>query len=548
MENLANTAQNTNNIIITQKKWTQIFEDTALIQNLLTKIIPNYTQKCRWFGGKSRKIKNFKVQHLLILPVEKSCVYMVILEVNYHNSHSESYFLPLFFTTDDAKKIDKKAIITPIQIQKEQGTLVDAIYDEKCRKAFFELIVKQKNVQVSDGILEFGRGDVLHDYPLDNVQSHVLKADQSNTSIVYNDLFFLKIYRKLFRETNPDYEITRFLTENKFKNSPAYAGSITWKRDNNFDVSFGLMQEKVENEGDAWVFMNGLLKKYFEKIIKTEETLPKIIDLKLYEPTEIRHFKDETINLVEYNTLKMVEKLAQRTAEMHIAISADKSNYVFRPVLYNHDYVVWLKNRLIAQLNNRIDLIEKNLDDLDEHAKNYAISILEKREDIIDKILNFDEESLISKRIRIHGDYHLGQVLKKGDDFIILDFEGEPESSIRDRKVKQPPLKDVAGMLRSFHYAVYNNIFEVEKQFPDKKARIHEAGHLFYHCISSVFLNAYIKTAMDNSLDIGYQSEISYLLRYHLLEKAVYELGYELNSRPEWAIIPLQGIADLLED
>ncbi len=541
MENITSVTQ-----ILTEKKWTQIFEDKDFVQNLLAKIIPNYTQKCRWFAGKSKKIKNFRVQHLLTFPVEKSVIYMVLLEANYQNAHSETYFLPLYFTLEDVKKIDKKAIIASLQVQKEQGTLIDAIYDEKCRKAFFEHIVKQKNVQVADGILEFGRGSVLADFPLNDLQSYVLKADQSNTSIIYNERFFLKIYRKLFRETNPDYEITRFLTENKFKNSPAFAGSITWKRDNSFDVSFGLMQEKVENEGDAWTFSQILLKKYFEKILKNEDVLPKISDLKLYEPCGIRAFKDEVINLVDYNTLQMVEKLAQRTAEMHIAISADKSNYIFRPVLYNHDYVVWLKNRLIAQLDNRIDLIEKNIDNLENDAQVFANTVLDNKEEITNTILNFDEERLISKRIRIHGDYHLGQVLKKGDDFIILDFEGEPESSIRDRKVKQPPLKDVAGMLRSFHYAVYSNIFEAEKNNPTKKARIQEAGQLFYHCITSIFLNAYIKTAMENSLDIGYQSEINYVLRYHLLEKAIYELGYELNSRPAWAIIPLKGIMDLL--
>jgi maltose alpha-D-glucosyltransferase/alpha-amylase len=535
------------NILTTNQSWDNIFEDKELVQMLLSKVFPAYLQKCRWFGGKSKKIKHFKIQFLLTFPVNKSKTYLVILEAAYIAAYSESYFLPVCFSEDE--KVDKKAIITPIELKGKSGILMDAIYEESFRNALFEHILKQKDVDIKEGILHFNRGSILDGFDKNQpLSSTVLKVDQSNTSIIYNDQYFFKIYRNLFRETNPDYEITKFLTENAgFKNSPRYAGSITWKREKLADVSLGLMQEKVENEGDAWHFVNDKIKKYFEKVVEQQIPLKSIEDLDAYEPHNIRDLEPETVDLIGYDMLKSIEKLGQRTAEMHIAISSDRSSYTFLPVLYNQDYSVWLKNRLIYQLDRRLDLLEKTLENLQGLSLEFAKKFLESKEEIINIIVNFDEAKLISKRIRIHGDYHLGQVLKKGDDFIILDFEGEPESTIRDRKVKQPPVKDVAGMIRSFHYAVYNNIFDQSQTSSLSQSDLFEIGNKYYRIITSVYLNAYTKTAMSSSLDIGYQSEINYVLKYHLLEKAIYELGYELNSRPNWAIIPLKGIMDLLE-
>jgi maltose alpha-D-glucosyltransferase/alpha-amylase len=538
------------NLLSTAYTWQTFFEDKELIHSLLSKVFPAYLQRCRWFSGKSKKIKQLRVQYLLSLPFMDTQAYLMIVEANYIAAYSESYFLPLYFTDDDeTKKTDRKALIANIEVAGKPGILLDAIYDEDFRLALFQFMVAQEKVDVGDGVLCFNRGSVLADYnTTDAIKSVVLKVDQSNTSVIYDDKFFFKIYRNLFREVNPDVEITRFLTENAgFKHSPAYAGSFTWKREDSPDISLGLMQQKVENEGDAWHYVNAKVKAYFEKVRELRHDLQDLEKVPLYKPLSIRDIDPEMVDLIGYEMLKSIEKLALRTAEMHIAISSDRSNYTFMPASFNEDYAVWLKNRLIYQLDRRIDLAEKNMDELEGLGLEYARTFLEKKEEIINIILNFNESKMMGKRIRIHGDYHLGQVLKRGDDFVILDFEGEPESTIRDRKVKQPPIKDVAGMIRSFHYAVYANIFEQAGEGNQNFDELVEAGSRYYRSIVAVFLNTYLKTAMANSLAIGYEAEIDYLLKYHLLEKAIYELGYEMNSRPTWALIPLKGILNLLE-
>jgi maltose alpha-D-glucosyltransferase/alpha-amylase len=185
---------------------------------------------------------------------------------------------------------------------------------------------------------------------------------------------------------------------------------------------------------------------------------------------------------------------------------------------------------------------------LQGEALDYAKEFLTLKPRIKDRILNFHSSELHSMRIRIHGDYHLGQVILTDDDFFILDFEGEPEATIRDRKVKQPPIKDVAGMLRSFQYAIYATIFSPDNNISLSQKDQFLAGDRYYAAIVGLFLSKYIDTAFEEGLDIGYKHEIDFLLRYHLLEKAIYEMGYELNSRPDWVIIPLRGVLDLIKD
>jgi maltokinase len=153
---------------------------------------------------------------------------------------------------------------------------------------------------------------------------------------------------------------------------------------------------------------------------------------------------------------------------------------------------------------------------------------------------------LKGERLRVHGDYHLGQILVKDDDFYILDFEGEPESTIRDRKVKQPPLKDVAGLFRSFHYAIYATIFNNLEKYKHSQDDLFKAGEVLYQYFIGLFLGTYVVQIQNANINIGYEQERIFLLKYSLLEKAVYELGYELNSRPRWAVIPLKGISNII--
>ncbi|MGB0431817.1 MAG: trehalose synthase, partial [Bacteroidia bacterium] len=467
----------------------------------------------------------------------------------YDAAYTENYLL-ILGKVPSIDSVTEKAQIASLQTPNGQFYLIDALYDHEFRKVLFNYILDEGIVNQPDGHLSFSKGKILENIsPSDSSVSRLLNAEQSNTTVVYNDAYFLKVYRKLFRDANPDFELTHFLSEQtNFKNSPAFAGSITWQRDNSYEVTLGLMQSKIENKGDAWTYMLGEVQKFYEYVAENKVDIDKLDEVALYKPLKPTELSELMVNCIGENTIKGIQKLALRTAEMHIALFKDKYTRRFVPKAFNTDYKAWLLNRLIFQFDRRYHLIDENLDKLQGESLDYAKEFLSLKQVIKDKILNFHSSQLYSMRIRIHGDYHLGQVIMDDDDFYILDFEGEPESTIRDRKVKQPPIKDVAGMFRSFHYAVYATIFNDDLKIKLSQQEQFKAGEKYYAALCNLFLDTYLNTAFEQGLDIGYHKEIDFLLRYHILEKGIYELGYEMNSRPDWLIIPLKGVLQIIKE
>jgi maltose alpha-D-glucosyltransferase/alpha-amylase len=371
--------------------------------------------------------------------------------------------------------------------------------------------------------------------------------EQSNTSIIYNDKYVLKFFRRIFADKNPDYEMSRFLSEIKdFKNTPAYQGSVNIIDSDHVNVTIALMQKLVPNEGDAWDFMLKELHGVFLNLDAKNITLDALTSVDMFERLKINEVCPEIIDWVGLNLLVKIKQLAVRTAEMHIVLGSEFEDTAFTPNHFNGDYEVWLKNRLLYQFQNRLNIIENQMHKLDGMALDLAREFLEKKTLIRKRITNFDWTKLKGERIRVHGDYHLGQILVTNDDFYILDFEGEPESTIRDRKVKQPPLKDVAGLFRSFHYAIYATVFNNAETYKKSQEELFQAAEIVYSYFTSVFLGTYIDQVQDANLNIGYNQERIFILKYCLLEKAVYEIGYELNSRPRWALIPLKGISNII--
>jgi len=529
------------NPFVFKTDWKNAFEDKEFVQVFSSDILENYIINKRWYGGKASTLKYIEVVDFFKITSKKNTYYGVLLEVNFKEAFYQHYFMPIAFMLEE--ELDTNTIIAPVKMNGLSGFLVDALHQEDFKKLLFDKIVNAK--EKSDSIVKFHKGVKLEEK--EYVSSKFMGVEQSNTSIIYNNTLVLKIFRRIYISTNPDYEISRFLTERMdFKNSPAYMGSINVVLADG-DITLGLMQELVPNQGDAWQFMLDEVDAIFQNLKHKKINIRKLPDIELFKRLKINEVPHELIDWAGLNIFMRIQKLAVRTAEMHIALGSDVHETAFTPTTYNGDYTVWLKNRLTYQFQNRLNILENNLHKLDGLALELANQFLDHKKEIRKLFLDFDWTKMKSERIRIHGDYHLGQVLVNGDDFYILDFEGEPESTIRDRKVKQPPLKDVAGMFRSFHYAIYATIFNNKDKYPYEQEELFKAGEILFKYFVGVFLQTYTDVAQGENLNIGYRKEIDFLLKYCLLEKAIYELGYELNSRPRWAVIPLTGIASIME-
>ena len=517
--------------------WSNAATDTSFWPSLAQTLLPPYVSACRWFAGKARPLISFSVQtvHALTLP-DGDVAYLLILEATYADGPPESYLLPLSFITDRASltlpfrlaDVPAKGRIGEATLGGRVGTLIDAIYDERFRQALFAGIQQNQMVAQTSGQFLFCRGKGM-DQEDSVLDSQVLPVDSSNSAMLFGNKYFLKLYRKLFRDTNPEVDMVQFLTdESSFDNVPAFGGSLAWQRSGLPDVTLGIVQRLVSNDTDSWAQTGDYLNDFLYAV-------------------------PQRIFSVREDVFEKVELLAKRTGEMHCALYKSNGNLAFAPEPFTDDYRDFLIRRFEDLLERRYALLIDNYTKLDPQAQRLAWVFMEAREMIETFIADFRTRPLGSLRIRIHGDYHLGQVLAVTgddgkDDFIVIDFEGEPESSISERKIKHSPLKDVAGMIRSYHYAVSAKIFnsaETESLDPDYLQRVSDR---WFNLIRDTFLNAYFEVFGAPHPLFRNNNETNFLLLIYLLEKAVYELGYEVSYRPSWVKIPLKGIIDVVRE
>ncbi len=523
--------------------WEELLEDKNFTKVFLSDVLEDYILKQRWYGGKASKLKYIELPEYFRIQQKGEVYYGLILEINFEEAFYQHYFLPIAFVSDE--NFAEKDRILSLSIKGQKGFIIDALNLEAFRKLVFERIMAATPNDTTK--VQYHKSIYFKD--TEYVSSRFMGMEQSNTSIIINGGSVIKFFRRIYADKNPDYEMSRFLSERKeYRNTPAYLGSISLIDQDNDNLTIALMQQLVPNQGDAWQFMLKELDKVFRNLDHKHIKVDKLPQIGIFQRLQIRDVPPEIIDWAGLNIFVKLQTLAKRTAEMHIALGSEFEDTSFTPTHFNGDYEVWLKNRLLYQFQNRLNTVENNLHRLEGRALDLAKIFLERKNEIRKKFVNFDWTKLKGERIRVHGDYHLGQVLVQGDDFYLLDFEGEPESTIRDRKVKQPPLKDVGGMFRSFHYAIYATIFGNGENYPYAQNDLFKAGEILYRYFIGVFLDTYVTLIQKHNLNIGYNQERIFILKYCMLEKAVYELGYEMNSRPLWAVIPLEGIMNIINE
>ncbi len=530
-------------ILKTDISWERIFDNYNEVRMLERKILPLFMKKCRWFGGKAKIISKVAINKVIPVKVEGDTHFLVIIEVHYVQRLPEFYFLPLTFVLSDSiiERVEYtlQSVVCRAEIQDKSGFIMDSSYDRVFRDFLF--LNMEKGARIKDdsgGVLEFN-SSVFSKLETTHIDSKVLKADQSNTAIIYNDQYFFKFYRKLEKEINPDLEIIRFLTENTtFQNSPKFAGSVEYRDAEGNAIVFGLLQEKVDNQGDAWGMTMDSVARYYERVITKSKNLklPDLVNKPAIKFEEAPGIIQEFIGRGFY---ERVVRLGQRTAEMHLALASDVSNPAFVPERITPNYQRSLYSSLRKLLKDRFGLLENSLPKLDPQTQELAKLVLAMEDKILESFSEVYQTKITAIKTRIHGDFHLGQVLFTGKDFVIIDFEGEPGFSFSERRLKKNPFKDVAGMMRSFHYAAYGKIL-LNENYRDRDLEfLEQAAEQWQHYVSRFYLGAYMER-MGMGTNLSEENDL--LIRTFLIEKAIYELGYELNGRPDWVNIPLKGI------
>lgn len=457
------------------------------VRTVVEQMSHDWLRARRWFAEKSRRIARTTVMDAVSLSDQPRIV-LTLVEVGYAEGDSAVYILPLLFSTD--------------------GRVSDALDSAEYQRLLFGWIARAARV----GPVRF---ESFVELPSEASEPRLLGVEQSNTSVAYGREWILKNYRKLVYGQNRDLEVGRFLTsEGRFAYTPQVAGAISYGE----RATLGLLQRFVANQGDGW--------SYFRAQLQTlEEPAPNA-------PDDVFWAQDGLPDRAEA-LLDDVETLGRITGEMHQALGSSLELPDFAPErCSSSDAQSWLAD-LERQRGGALASAAGAA--LEDAGRRLLEDVTAKSQGLAERLRPAAERAAsAASKIQIHGDYHLGQVLKTAGGFVIIDFEGEPARPLEERRAKQPALRDVAGMLRSLDYAAGSLALEAES------AEVGRSTEAWAGRAGRRFLSGWRGSS-------GQASDED-LLRLFQLGKAFYELNYELNNRPHWAIIPLRGLARLLEE
>jgi len=330
---------------------------------------------------------------------------------------------------------------------------------------------------------------------------------------------------------------------------PAVAGSIEYQRAGQRPATLAICQAYLSNEGDAWEYTLGELGNYLERVV-TKSELPTIGSASAASLLErAAEEAPSTVRSAVGAYLDRVHLLGTRTGELHRVLASDPSDPAFAPESFTALYQRSLYQSVRSTVRTSLRLLGRRSRTLPDHARADAAAALDLEPTVDARLGQLLGRRLGGLRIRCHGDYHLGQVLHTGRDFVAIDFEGEPGRPLSERRLKRSALTDVAGMLRSFHYAASRSLVRTGSSGsvrPEDADALDAWARYWYVWVSASFLRGYRDATAGAAFLPAGDGDRAVLLEALLLQKAFYELDYELNNRPDWVTIPLQGIVALL--
>ncbi len=520
-----------------------------------TESLSRYLAGRRWFAGKSETLRSTEVVESIPIQTDENPAFLLFVRVGYASGSEQTYALPLRHVSPDEKRPEAAPSTSGYLVEGGRGgVLADAL--ENRTFALWLLRTVKEGIESAGVAGKFigvpaGACKRLLDAPPEALDPSMLSVEQSNTSIKYGERAILKFFRRVEEGINLDDETGRFLTEKAhFEHTPLVAGSIEYRREGNPPATIALLQGFVRNRGDAWKYALDSLDEYFERAEQSGNPIP---PLPVKAPSGRRLAESEpprdARNLMG-GFLSAAGLLGKRTAELHLALASGPEDPNFAPEGFSQHHRDRLLHGITGLAGEALRLLRDNIPHIEPPTREKALCAIAGWDAAFSRCRQLLERPLTAQRIRIHGDYHLGQVLFTGGDFFIIDFEGEPERPLAERRAKHSPLRDVAGMLRSFHYASCAAL--VRRKAQSAGAALLTGPLAQWACcwrrwVCAEFLRSYLSAADSATFLPRDETELDALLNFFLLEKAAYEVIYELRNRPDWLPIPLDGILELVE-
>ena len=495
-----------------------------------TVTLPRFIETQRWFARKGTTIGRARLADHLLWEEGAEAWLLPLLDVD-AGGETASYFVPLAIAWEEKEEERMRALsVAPVAKVRQQanvGVMGDAFYDEAFCRAVLRAISASRQLPTPGGRLQFKPTAAFAEIVGNAATLTVDKpqAQSSNTIVTFGEQLFLKGYRRLRKGINPELEVGRHLTEVvRYPNCVPVAGAVEYTANDGSTMTLALVQAFVVNQGDGWSYTQSYLERFLELLRS-----PTAADV----PSDVHG-----------GYIALMQTLGVRTAELHLALARRTGLAAFEPEPLGPDDIAAHRRQASDEALGTFTLLESRLSTLPEAARFEGRALLDQRDRVLGRIDACTEGTHTGLRIRYHGDYHLGQVLVTRNDFVIIDFEGEPARTFEERRAKRSPLRDVAGMLRSFNYAQWSALRRVAHT-ADEFARLAPHASRWEAETRNAFLSAYDETTRGAGLHDTLDGEHNLLALFEL-EKALYELRYELGNRPDWAQIPIDGILGLI--
>lgn len=539
---------------ITIDNWESL-GDTRILDELSNNILPSYILKTSWFEGKEKIIHSILISNYVNLPLKKHGIMFLLLDVIYESNLPDTYQLPVIFLQGDMANTYAEnfppGVICKMKLAGKEGLLCDALYTTAIQQEIFKRMAGRQSIVLNGSEIHFTSNDEVSKYALEHaeIRSRVLPVEDNNTSIGYDNCFFLKLYRHVDLGINPDVEITRFLTEQvKFSQVPSLLGTIEWKYPND-SIVLGMMQTLVEYHGNGRTYMLERLNNYHDRIVARETHPPIDMIGTLTDPAAYEDLPESLKEFVGGTVSEGIRLIGVRTGEMHKALASRTDKKQFAPEEFSLHYQRSLYAGLQSLVRGAFNNHQQNLEKLAPHVRAEAEDILSRKEQVLKMMKKIYRKKLDVLKIRIHGNYDLKQVVFTGKDLAILDFHSDPTRSFSERRLKRSPLRDVAGMIRSIYYVAHEGLLfkhgSTEKE-EEEIQMLEPFAALWIHYVSTLFMRSYLDTVKDSAFLPKDKDDLKIMLDTYLLEKAIYSLNYELKKRPQWAIVPIRIIKGLV--
>jgi maltose alpha-D-glucosyltransferase/alpha-amylase len=524
----------------------------------LASILGAWLPARRWFRAKARRVRTVEISDVLPLAAGAHAAGVLVVTVGYAQGEPESYLVPVAILPEaDSRALETDAPDSLIArfasgSDETSAILVDGMRVPAVADALLEAIGRKRRIRGRRGELDghvtkaYGRLRGRADESLPAVTS---RAEQSNTSVVLGERLMLKLYRRVEVGISPDVEIGELLTERGYVHTPAVAGALDYRFPGGDRGSAGILMEFVPNEGDEWGVAVADVAAFLERSVTLEEPPPAVAGtvagLLEMAATELPSDVHERIGPY----LATASLLGTRIAELHLTLARPSSDPAVAPEPYSQMYARSVLQSMRGRLSAGLRLLEQSLGRLPDETAILARQVFDRGPGLERRLARVAGRPVGGQRIRTHGDLHLGQILSTGRDVLIIDFEGEPARPIGERRLKRSALRDVGGMLRSFDYAVSGLTLPHDGSAvrEEDRAAVERAGRYWRGWVSAAFLRAYRAETAGVAFLPPNDVDWADLLDAYVLDKALYELEYELNNRPDWAAIPLDGILRLLE-